>query len=51
MPAKALIIAELGEQALLLPQRFDEALAANDRVKFYLTFLQSAERRLAAKNR
>jgi uncharacterized protein Yka (UPF0111/DUF47 family) len=45
MPAKALIIAELGEQALLLPQRFDDALAANDRVKFYLTFLQSAERR------
>ena len=44
MIAKSVIVGELGEQALLLPQRFEEALAANDRVKFYLTILQAAER-------
>jgi len=43
MALKALIIEELGEQALLLPQRLQEALAANDRVKLRLTLLQAAE--------
>lgn len=43
MPTKALIIDELGEEALLLPQRFEEAFAANNRIKFCLTLLQEAE--------
>ena len=47
MPTKSLIIDELGEQALLLPQKLAGALAANDRVKLCLTMLQSAERHAA----
>lgn len=43
MPAKTQVIDELGEAALLLPQRLDEALAANDRVKYYFALLQGAE--------
>lgn len=43
MPAKSTIIGELGEQPLLLPERIEEALFANDRLKFYLTLLQAAE--------
>jgi hypothetical protein len=47
MPQKSLIVDELGERALLLPQRVQEALAANDRVKLRLTLLQAAERHAA----
>ncbi len=43
MPAKTQVIDELGEAALLLPQRLDQALAANDRVKYYFALLQGAE--------
>src|ERR1700690_3704806 len=43
MPLKALIVEELGEKALLLPERLQQALAANDRVKLRLTLLQAAE--------
>lgn len=45
MPTKTDMIDELGERALLLPDRLSGALAANDRVKFLLTLLQTAERR------
>jgi uncharacterized protein Yka (UPF0111/DUF47 family) len=48
MPQKSLIVDELGERALLLPQRLQEALAANDRVKLRLTLLQAAERHAGA---
>jgi uncharacterized protein Yka (UPF0111/DUF47 family) len=34
----------LGERALLLPRKVEEALAANDRLKVRLTLLQAAER-------
>ena len=43
MPRKTLIVDELGDRALLLPQRLQEALAANDQVKLRLTALQAAE--------
>ncbi|MGO9512803.1 MAG: hypothetical protein ACLP2F_04070 [Steroidobacteraceae bacterium] len=43
MATKTSIIGELGEPALLLPQRLQEALAANDRLKFCFTLLQAAE--------
>jgi len=43
MPHKTLIVEELGDRALLLPQRLLEALAANDQVKLRLTLLQAAE--------
>ncbi|MGA2776756.1 MAG: hypothetical protein ABSF94_04305 [Steroidobacteraceae bacterium] len=43
MITKALIIDELGERALLLPERLQQALAANDRIKFCFTLLQAAE--------
>jgi uncharacterized protein Yka (UPF0111/DUF47 family) len=43
MSTKAAIIGDLGENALLLPQRLQEALAANDRIKFCFTVLQAAE--------
>ena len=43
MPVKSLMMDELGEQSLLLPQLLGDALAANDRVKFLLTLLQTAE--------
>lgn len=45
MPVKSLMMDELGERALLLPDLLAEALAANDRVKFLLTLMQTAERR------
>ena len=45
MPVKSLMMDELGERALLLPDQLSEALAANDRVKFLLTLMQTAERR------
>jgi len=43
MATKTSIIGELNEPALLLPQRLQEALAANDRLKFCFTLLQAAE--------
>jgi uncharacterized protein Yka (UPF0111/DUF47 family) len=43
MATKTSIIGELGESALLLPQLLQEALAANDRLKFCFTLLQAAE--------
>ena len=43
MATKTVIIGDLGESALLLPQRLQESLAANDRIKFYFTVLQAAE--------
>jgi uncharacterized protein Yka (UPF0111/DUF47 family) len=42
MPAKIDILEHLGETALLLPQLINQALTANDRVKYWLTLLQSA---------
>jgi uncharacterized protein Yka (UPF0111/DUF47 family) len=41
---KSLIIEDLGERALLLPQALEKALAANDRIKLCFTLLQSAQR-------
>jgi uncharacterized protein Yka (UPF0111/DUF47 family) len=43
MPAKAEIIQELGQGALLLPELFERALAANARVKLCFSLLQAAE--------
>jgi len=43
MSTKSLIIEELDEHALLLPQALDKALAANDRIKLCFTLLQSAQ--------
>jgi uncharacterized protein Yka (UPF0111/DUF47 family) len=43
MPAKSLIIGELGQEQLLLPQFLGRALAANDRVKLCFSLLQAAE--------
>jgi hypothetical protein len=43
MATKTSIIGELGESALLLPERLQDALAANDRIKFCFTLLQAAE--------
>ncbi|HXY95915.1 MAG TPA: hypothetical protein VEH00_02995 [Steroidobacteraceae bacterium] len=44
MSNKGSIIDVLGERALLLPRRLEEALAANDRLKVCFTLLQAAER-------
>jgi len=44
MAGKQSIVAALGEHALALPRLVDEALAANDRVKYRLTLLQVARR-------
>ena len=43
MSKKAQIIAALGERPLLLPFLLNEALAANERAKYRLTLLQSAQ--------
>jgi uncharacterized protein Yka (UPF0111/DUF47 family) len=43
MPEKARILSTLNEQALLLPSLVNMALAANDRVKYRFTLLQSAQ--------
>jgi hypothetical protein len=43
MATKTSIIGELGEAALLLPQHLQQALAANDRLKYCFTLLQAAE--------
>jgi hypothetical protein len=42
MTEKARIIDALGEPGLLLPALLADALAANDRVKFYFSLLQAA---------
>lgn len=36
------VVASLGQHRLMLPARVKAALAANDRLKVYLTVLQSA---------
>ena len=41
-------VASLGQQSLLLPAWVKAALAANDRLKLYLTLLQSAAQHAAA---
>jgi hypothetical protein len=43
MPTKATIIERIGEQGLLLPALVARALAANDRLEYYLTLLQAAQ--------
>jgi len=42
MATKTEIIGDLGESTLLVPERLQEALAANDRIKFCFTVLQAA---------
>jgi hypothetical protein len=42
MIAKKTMIQELGEEELILPTLVNNALAANDRVKYYFTLLQAA---------
>ena len=39
---KKSIIWELGEEELLLPEFVNFALTANDKIKYYLTLLQTA---------
>lgn len=43
MSEKARIVALLGERRLLLPALVNEALAANERAKYWLTLLQTAK--------
>lgn len=45
MTEKAQIIRELGNKELLLPALINEALSANDRVKYYFTLFQTAKSR------
>src|SRR5262249_43596579 len=45
MPGKVAIIEQIGERGLLLPELIARGLAAHDRVKYYLTLLQSAQAR------
>ncbi|MCU0632287.1 MAG: hypothetical protein MUC66_04845 [Methanolinea sp.] len=45
MPVKKEIIEELGEEGLILPALVNSALAANDRIKYYFTLLQTAQAR------
>ncbi len=39
------ILKELGEEELLLPELVNAALAANERIKYYFTLLQTAQSR------
>jgi hypothetical protein len=48
MPGKVAIIEQIGERGLLLPELIARGLAANDRVNYYLTLLQSAQARAQA---
>jgi uncharacterized protein Yka (UPF0111/DUF47 family) len=48
MTTKETIIKELGEEELILPVLVNNALAANDRIKYFFTLLQTAQSR--AKN-
>ena len=43
MPQKSSILGELGADELLLPERTNTALVANDRIKYYFTLLQAAK--------
>ena len=45
MIQKAGIIAELGEEAVLLPALVQQALVANDRIKYHFSLLQTARQR------
>jgi uncharacterized protein Yka (UPF0111/DUF47 family) len=45
MTEKRIIIQELGEDGLLLPVLVNRALAANDRIKYFFTLLQTAQER------
>jgi uncharacterized protein Yka (UPF0111/DUF47 family) len=45
MTEKRIIIQELGEDGLLLPMLVNRALAANDRIKYFFTLLQTAQER------
>jgi uncharacterized protein Yka (UPF0111/DUF47 family) len=45
MTEKRTIIEELGEDRLLLPTLVNKALAANDRIKYFFTLLQTVEER------
>jgi uncharacterized protein Yka (UPF0111/DUF47 family) len=42
MATKAGILEHIGERSLLLPELINRGLAANDRLKYYLTLLQTA---------
>jgi uncharacterized protein Yka (UPF0111/DUF47 family) len=42
MATKAGILEQIGERSLLLPELINEGLAATDRLKYYLTLLQTA---------
>ncbi len=45
MPVKKEIIEELGEGGLILPTLVNNALSANDRIKYFFTLLQTAKAR------
>jgi hypothetical protein len=45
---KEQVVASLGQQSLLMPAWVKAALLANDRLKLYLTMLQSAAQRAAS---
>ncbi|MCE8428661.1 MAG: hypothetical protein J5U19_09760 [Candidatus Methanoperedens sp.] len=45
MTEKKSILKELGEEELLLPELVNAALAANERIKYYFTLLQTAQSR------
>jgi len=45
MTEKRTIIGELGEEGLLLPVLINRALAANDRIKYFFSLLQTARER------
>lgn len=45
MSEKTRIIQEIGDKELLLPRLINEALRANDRIKYYFTLLQTAKSR------
>jgi uncharacterized protein Yka (UPF0111/DUF47 family) len=44
MAMKAGILEQIGQRSLLLPELINEGLAAHDRLKYYLTLLQTAYR-------
>jgi uncharacterized protein Yka (UPF0111/DUF47 family) len=43
MATKMGVLEQLGERSLLLPELINRGLAANDRLKYYLTLLQTAQ--------
>lgn len=45
MTSKSLVVQQIGAGALLLPDAVNDALLANDRLKYYLTLLQEARAR------